>query len=146
MHSRSVFAIVLATVIALPASAHDKLSQASVVAGSVVLAVPFSVVYLSGAAVSVAANASESLARSWKVAKVQPRGPRTDLELRCDDKQVKLNMTIDSRIAQEQHVQVGDQLDIDAIGKTGYTVRKGQATVAILTEPGAGMVHSKARG
>ena len=148
MHTRSFLAIALALAVAsaAPASAQRNLSEASAVAGSLVVAVPFSVGYLSGAALSDASMAPVNLSRSWKVAKVKQQGPKTDLELHCDDKQVKLDMTIDSRVAQEQQLKVGDQLDIDAIGKTGYAVRKGPATVAILAEPGAGMVHSKARG
>lgn len=149
MKSRSFLAVAVTLGVAIaapaPVVAQSDLSEASVAAGSLVVAVPFSLVALSGIGLSEVSKAPFNLSRSWKVGKVQPRGPKTDVELHCDDKQVRLDMTIDSRVAQERQLQVGDQLDIDAIGKSGYAVRKGQATVAILAEPGAGMVHSKAR-
>ena len=144
MQARSLLALVLAAGMVAPTSA-QRLSEASAAVGSLMVAVPFSIGYLSGAALSEASKAPVNLSRSWKVAKVQPRGPRTELELHCDEQQVKLDMRIDSRVAQDQQLQVGDQLDIDAIGKTGYAVRKGRATVAILADPGTGIVHSKAR-
>lgn len=147
MRTQTLLAAILAAAIAAPAPAmaqNNPLSEASKVAGSAVLLVPFSLIV----AGSVASEASNKLSnhKRWRVAKLRPQGPKTALELRSeDDEQLKLEMAIDAKLAQEHKVQVNDALQVEAVGKTGYQVRKGAATIALLAEPGSGMLHSKAR-
>lgn len=147
MRIRTLFVTVLAGMIVGSAPAHAQLtaSQTSMFAGSIVLVAPFSLAYASGKAVSEASRSALNLSQRWKVDKVQPRGARTELQLQSDDKQLKLDVTVDNRIAQAQHIKAGDELDIEAIGTTGYAIKKGEATVALLEQPGAGMAHSTAR-
>jgi hypothetical protein len=147
MRTRSLLAAGLAGLIVASAPVRAQLNEAnsSLFIGSMVLAAPFSLAYASGEAVSEASRSSLNLSQRWKVDKVQPRGARTELQLHCDDKQLKLDLAIDNRIAQAQQIKVGDELDIEAIGSTGYAVKKGQATVVLLEQPGAGMAHSTPR-
>jgi len=44
-----------------------------------------------------------------------------------------------------RRVQVNDMLDIEAIGQTGFAVKKAGATLVVLARPDTGLVHSKAR-
>lgn len=145
MLSRLCTFITLTAACALPlqAGAQDSATKASRRAVSAVVFVPFSLVY-----VSAAASNAYSLrdAKRWKVTQAQPKGDKTALELHSDDKRMKLDMEIETQVAQAQRVEVGDSIDIDAIGNTGYAVRKGEATIALLAEPAAGATHSAVRG
>ena len=76
---------------------------------------------------------------------MRPNGDKTALELHSDDQQLKIDMAIQTRIAQNEAIEAGDRIDIEAIGKAGYAVKKGKATIALLAEPGTGMAHSRPR-
>lgn len=146
MHPRSLLAVVLAAAIALPAPAmagKSGLSGASQTAvGSLVLS---PVIVLSLAVVGSAAisNAFDGSTR-WKVTGVRPQGKKTAVEM-CDDRQARIEVELDSNVAHEQNVRVNDELGIEALGKSGYALKKGTATIALLAQPGNGMHHSKAR-
>ncbi|MEM8513480.1 hypothetical protein RCH14_002810 [Massilia sp. MP_M2] len=146
MRLHSFVALTLAAAIAAPsqAAAPGPSDTASSVV-SIVLLVPFSVVYLSAKAVAEGASATVDVSQRWSVGAVRPDGDKTALELHSDDKQLKIDMAIQTRIAQKEALKVGDRIDIEAIGKAGYVVKKGKATVALLAEPGSGMVHSRPR-
>lgn len=139
--------IVLAAAIALPmqAAQADSTRKASMAVSIVALSVPFSVAYLSAAGIANSHEASVGASRHWRVASVQEKGDKTALELHSDDPKMKLEMAVDTKIAQAQQVKVGDAIEIEAVGKTGHVVRKGKTTIALLAEPGNGTVHSKAR-
>jgi hypothetical protein len=147
MRFTTLLAAVLAAAIASPAPAmaqHSTPMDSSKVIGSAALLVPFSLI-VAGSVASEAANKLSGKKR-WRVAALRPQGAKTGLELRSeDDKDLKLEMAIDTRIAQQHTLQVNDELRLEAVGKTGYEVRKGGATIALLAEPGSGMLHSKAR-
>ena len=115
------------------------------VAGSFIALLPFSLVYASGHAVSGTLKESIDGQKQWRVAAIKPQGEKTAVELRSVDRQLKLDMMVDTKVAQARHIKVDDDIAIEAVGNTGYVVKKGAATIGLLAEPGSGMVHSKAR-
>lgn len=147
MPNRFCGAIALVAAIALPfqAVAEDSVARTSSTLSTALVIVPFSVVYLSTTAVVGGSVAAIDATRRWSVAAVRPRGDKTALELHSDDGRLKLETAIDTRIAQAEQIRVGDAIEIDTVGKTGYAMKKGAKTIALLAEPGAGAVHSKAR-
>lgn len=148
MRLRSLLTAGLAVAIATPApgmAQNFTPSEASVLAGSVVLMVPFSLAYASGASVSGAVKGSIDKHKRWRVAAVRPQGQQAALELRSEDGELKIDTMVDARIVQAHKLQAGDALDIEAIGQTGYAVKKGATTITLLAEPNSGMIHSKAR-
>lgn len=149
MHARLCCAVALAVFIASPAQAAGQLhfdpSDTSVILGSMVVVAPFYVSYRGVEGSGEVVGAGIDTSQRWKVGAVRPEGDKTALELHSDDRLLKIDMAIDTRIAQEQKIQVGDGIAIDAIGKAGYAVKKGEATIALLAEPGSGMAHSQPR-
>jgi hypothetical protein len=142
-----LLAAVLAAALCGPAAAEHRFtaSEASMLSGSVLVILPFYLVL----------NGSQEISRSlsnvdghkrWKVTGVKEQGGgKTEANMVCDDGKIKLTMTAPTPAVREQRLAVGDMLDIDRIGKAGYVVKKGQATIGVLAEPGSEMVHSKAR-
>lgn len=146
MRLHSLLAITLAAAIAAPSQAAAPGPSDTVLSvGSIVLLVPFSVVYLSAKKVAEGSQAAIDVSRRWSVAAVRPEGDKTALELRSDDQQLKIDMAIQTRIVQNEALKTGDRIDIEAVGKAGYAVKKGTATIALLAEPGTGMAHSRPR-
>mgnify|MGYP000880830774 CR=1 FL=1 len=144
---RTLLAVALAAAFASPAKAFIKFgpSETSAVVGSLVLVSPFIVVY-SGAVESKKASVTAvDASQRWTVETVRPEGDKTALELRSDDRKMKIAMAMDTRLAQREQVRVGDRIDLEAVGETGYTVKKGEVTIALLTNPETGMTYSKAR-
>jgi hypothetical protein len=121
-------------------------SDASVAASAVVVLVPL-ILVAGGSYVVSQMSATERMVdnKRWEVARVRPQGDKTALELRSKQEDLKIDMTVPTGTARSQKLQVRDELDIEAIGKAGYAVRKGATTIGILTQPGSGMVHSKPR-
>jgi len=147
MHPRSLLAVTLAAAIAMsapaPAMAANLSDVSRNVAGSLVLS-PVIILSLAVVGSATLSNAFDGSTR-WKVTSVRPKGKKTAVEL-CDDRQAKIEVELDSRVAHEQNVRVDDELGIEALGKSGYALKKGAATIALLAQPGNGMHHSKARG
>ena len=136
-----------ATAVCGPVSAepHFTNSEASMLSGSFLVLLPFSLVSLAGESVAQSLSSIGDHSR-WKVTGVKEgSGGKTEAEMLCDDGKRKLTMTVPTKAVHEQRLAIGDQLDIDRVGKAGYVVRKGPATIGVLAEPGNGMVHSKAR-
>lgn len=147
MHPRSLLAIALAAAIAMstpaPTVAANLSDVSRNVAGSLVLS-PVIVLSLAVYGSATLSNAFHG-STSWKVTSVRPKGKKTAVEL-CDERQARIEVELDSRVAQAQNVRVDDELGIEALGKSGYALKKGAATIALLAQPGNGMHHSKARG
>jgi len=120
------------------------LSEASVGASAFVVLVPLSVVGVGSYAI---VNTVEELSsrKRWHVTEVQPQGRNTTVKLCSDDDKVALDMNVPTAAANTHALHAGDALEMERVGKAGFAVRKGQATVGVLTDPAAGMVHSKAR-
>lgn len=146
MMSRTFLAVALAAAISSPAEAYTDYgpSDISAMASALVLLSPVIITYVDSDLSEKASEAAFGEQR-WSVETVRPEGDKTALELRSDDQKMKIAMTMDARLAQREQVRVGDRIDIEAVGKTGYTVRKGGVTIALLADPANGMAHSKAR-
>jgi len=147
MSPRSLLALTLAVAIAAPApamAAQSDLSKASGnVAGSVLL-VPVIVVSLAVVG-SVAVSEVFDGSTRWTVTGVRKQGKKTTVDM-CDERQARIEVALDNQVAQAHDVRVDDVLGIEALGKSGYALKKGTATLALLAQPGNGMHHSKARG
>jgi hypothetical protein len=127
------------------AEPHFTPSEVSLVAGSFLVLLPFSLLVAGSEKVSQSLASLGDHSR-WKVSGVKDqKDGRTETEMQCDDGKRKLTMTVPTRTAHEQRLAVGDQVDVDRVGKAGYVVKKGQAAIGVLADPGGGMVHSKAR-
>ncbi|MGJ9420680.1 hypothetical protein ACHAC9_23450 [Massilia sp. CMS3.1] len=148
MRSQSLVAVTLALALSLPASAGEVKSplDASIMGSFVVVVAPLVLSFIGGGALSEAVS-SERMERNkrWEVTDVRPQGGKTALVLRSGDKDMKIDMAVATAAARAQHLQVRDQLDIEPIGQTGYTVKKGQTTIGVLARPDNGMVHSTPR-
>jgi hypothetical protein len=149
MQAKASKCLVIAFAAALcgPVSAepHFTNSEVSMISGSVLVLAPFSLVSMAGQSVAQSLSSIGDHSR-WKVTGVKEgNGGKTETEMLCDDGKRKLTMTIPTKAVREQRLAIGDQVDIDRVGKAGYVVKKGPATIGVLTEPGGGMVHSKAR-
>lgn len=120
-------------------------SEASAVASAVVVLVPVSVVATGSYVVAALADELSMRAR-WHVRQTQTQGQNTMVQLRSDDNVLALDMNVPTATARAHALQTGDVLDMEPAGKAGFLVKKGAATVGVLSEPGAGMVHSAARG
>jgi hypothetical protein len=119
MRLHSLLAITLAAAIAAPSQAAAPGPSDTVLSvGSIVLLVPFSVVYLSAKEVAEGSQAAIDVSKRWSVVTVRP---------------------------ENEAIKAGDRIDIEAVGKAGYAVKKGKATIALLAEPGTGMAHSRPR-
>lgn len=121
------------------------LSEASAVMSAVVVLVPISVVAAGSYVVSETVEHISSH-RHWHVIEVKPQGEKTAVQLCSDDDKVKVAMQVPTATARTHGLQVRDAVQLEPVGKAGFLVRKGGATVGVLADPGAGMVHSKARG
>lgn len=133
----------------LCSSAHadhfDSPSEASLAASAVIVLIPVSVV---AAGSYVVASTVEELSshKHWHVVEVKSHGENTAVQLCSDDNKVKLAMQMPTATARAHALQPRDVLAVEAVGKAGVLVKKGDATVGILPAPEGGMVHSKARG
>lgn len=146
MRLHSLLALVIAATLAAPSqAAAPGPSETLASVGSVILLVPFSVVYLSVNAVADGSSAALDVTKRWSVAAVRPAGDKTALELHSDDKLLKIDMAVQTQVAQNAQLKVGDRVEIDKVGQAGYIVKKGKNTIALLAEPGTGMVHSAPR-
>jgi hypothetical protein len=146
MRLHSLVAILVAAAIAAPAQANEPgASQTIASIGSMVLLVPFALAFHSGAKAKEGSATLVNASKRWRVGAVRPDGDKTAVQLDSDDGQLTLDMTIQTRIVQNEGVKVGDPVNIEAIGRAGYIVEKGQGTLALLAEPGAGMIHSTPR-
>ncbi|QNA87797.1 hypothetical protein G4G28_03680 [Massilia sp. Dwa41.01b] len=120
------------------------LSEASVGASAIVVLVPLSVVVVGSQAIANTVDELSSRKR-WHVTEIEPQGRNTTVRMCSDDDKVTLDMNVPAATARTHALQAGDALEMERVGKAGFAVRKGQATVGVLSDPGAGMVHSKAR-
>ena len=146
MRPHSLVALALAAAIATPGHAgQSDASQTISSVGSIILLVPFAVAYQSGVKVSEGSAASVDASKRWSVGAMRPDGDKTALELHSDDHQLKIDMAIQNQIAQDAQLKVGDRIEIATIGRTGYIVKKGKSTIALLAEPATGMGHSAPR-
>ena len=103
----------------------------------------------------ISADVSESLSkampgdagknRQMQVTAIRQQGNRAALTLRSKDGVTQVDTLVSSAAARAQRVQVNDMLDIEAIGQTGFAVKKAGATLVVLARPDTGLVHSKAR-
>lgn len=149
MRPRSLLALILAASLSMPASAGEgKLgpSEALLISGFSVAVYPFLLLSAAGQTLSEKVT-PEKMAhnRRWEVTNVAAQGERTAVELRSQDKELKIDMVVPTGTAQAQGLQVRDQVEIAPIGKAGYAVTKGEATIGVLAQSGTGLVHSKAR-
>jgi len=150
MRSRSLLALTLAAAIATPASAGDgghlTSTDVSLLASIVVVVAPFVLASYGGAKLSEASSA-QGLERNerWRVAALRPQGEKTAVELRSEDKTLTLETTVATTTARAQRLQVDDELGLQPIGKSGYTLKKGETTIGVLVRPDTGLVHSTAR-
>lgn len=111
--------------------------------GSMVVMLPFALVSVGSEKVGQSLSGlSEHTA--WQVTEVNEQpGGKTDVRMQSEDGKFKLAMTVLAPTAHAQRLAAGDRVDIDRVGKSGYTVRKGAATIGVLAQPG--MAHSAAR-
>lgn len=123
----------------------DSPSEASLAASAVIVLIPVSLV---AAGSYVVASTVEELSshRHWHVVEVKTQGENTAVQLCSDDDRVTLGMQVPTATARAHALQPHDVLAVEAVGRAGVLVKKGEATVGILPAPGGGMVHSKARG
>jgi hypothetical protein len=150
MRSRSLLALTLAAAIATPASAgegsHMTSTDVSILGSVVVVAAPFVLASYGGAKLSEASSADRiEQNERWRVAALRPQGEKTAVELRSEDKTLKLETTVATTTVRSQRLQVDDELGLQAIGKSGYALKKGETTIGVLVRPDTGLVHSKAR-
>lgn len=149
MRPQSLLAFTLAASLSLPASAGDgKLGPSEATFLSIITVAAVPLMLLSGAGQVLSEKVtSEKMEgnRRWEVTNVAPQGERTAVELRSEDGQLKIDMTVATGTARAQGLQVRDRLEIEPIGKAGYAVNKGVATIGVLAQRDSGMVHSKAR-
>jgi hypothetical protein len=119
-------------------------SETSLLSGSVLIALPFILVDAASAKVVGSLSGLGDHTR-WAVTDVKEQaGGKTEARMLSDDGKYKLTMTVDTPTVQAQRLAAGDKVDVDRVGTTGYTVRKGAATLGVLAQPG--MAHSSARG
>lgn len=149
MRPRSLLALTLAAAIVTPVSAGDghlTSTDASLISALVVVAAPFSLASAAGEVLSQTASA-EKLERNkqWRVAALRSQGDKTAVALRSEDQTLQLETIVATTTARAQKLQVDDQLELQTIGKSGYTLRKGEMTIGVLVRPESGLVHSKAR-
>ncbi|WP_136220132.1 hypothetical protein [Massilia sp. Mn16-1_5] len=149
MRPRSLLVLTVAAAIATPVSAGDghlTSTDASLISALVVVAAPFSLASAAGEVLSQASS-TEKLERNkqWRVAAVRPQGDKTALELRSEDKTLKLETIVATTTARAQKLQVEDEIGLETIGKSGYTLKKAGTTIGVLVRPESGLVHSKAR-
>jgi len=147
MYARTLAAVTLAAAVMAPASAELRLtpSETSVLSGAIVLASPFILSYYGGKKLSEAGSGELQSQKRWRVAAVRPQGEKTALELRSEDQTLMLETTVATRTARAQGIKAGDELGIEAIGKSGYALKKADTTIGVLVQPESGLVHSKAR-
>lgn len=149
MRPRSLLALTLAASLSMPAIAGEGklgLSDTLLLSGVSVVVLPLYL--LSGAGVFLSQEVSSRMMeknKRWEVAKVAPQGETTALELRSEDKELKIDMTVATATVRTQGLQVRDRLDIEPIGRAGYAVNKGTATIGVLAQPDSGMAHSAPR-
>lgn len=144
----AVLVAAVGSVAAMPAASAQSTvgdaSTASLVSGSVLIALPFILVDAASAKVVGSLSGLGDHTR-WAVTDVKAQaGGKTEARMLSDDGKYKLTMTVQTSTAQVQRLAAGDQVDVDRVGTTGYTVRKGAATLGVLAQPG--MAHSSARG
>jgi hypothetical protein len=147
MVARILAVVTLAAAVMAPACAEHNFtpSETSVLSGAIVLASPFILSYYGGKKLSEAGSGELQSQKRWRVAAVRPQGEKTALELRSEDQTLMLETTVATRTARAQGLKAGDQLGIEAIGKSGYAVKKADTTIGVLVQPESGLVHSKAR-
>lgn len=148
MHVSKLMAALLAAaaLLSTTSQAHADAPGASETAasiGSMIVMLPFALVSMGSEQVGQSlSNLSEHTA--WQVTDVNEQpGGKTDVGMKSEDGKFKLAMTVLTPAARTQRLAAGDRLDIDRVGKTGYTVRKGTATIGVLAQPG--MAHSAPR-
>jgi hypothetical protein len=120
-------------------------SDASAAASAAVVLVPLSVVVTGSYVVSTLTQELSMRAR-WRVKQVRPQDQNTTVQLRSEDGVLTLDMQVPTATARANALREGDALDLEPVGKAGFMVKKGAATIGVLSEPGAGMIHSTARG
>jgi hypothetical protein len=145
-HSLLILPLAAALLSSSASAGHfDSPSEASLAASAVIVLIPVSVV---AAGSYVVASTVEELSshHHWHVTEVKSHGENTAVQLRSDDDKFKLGMQVPTATARAHGLQPRDVLAVEAVGKAGFLVKKGDATVGVLPAPGAGMVHSKSRG
>ena len=147
MVARTLAAVTLAAAVMAPASAELRLtpSETSVLSGAIVLASPFILSYYGGKKLSEAGSGELQSQKRWRVAAVRPQGEKTALELRSEDQTLMLETTVATKTARAHGIKAGDELGLQAIGKSGYALKKGETTIGVLVRPDTGLVHSAAR-
>ena len=147
MRAAPIVALLLSAAVAAPASAehHFTPSETSTLSAIVVVASPFILSYQGGKKLSQAVSGDLESQKRWRVAALRPQGDKTAVELRSEDKTMKIDTMVATRTARSQGLKVDDELGIEPIGKSGYTLKKGATTIGVMTQPDSGLVHSKAR-
>lgn len=148
MRAAPFVVLALAASLAAPASAEVNLtaSEASALSAVIVVASPFVLSYQGGKKLSQAASGDLESQKRWRVAALRPQGDRTAVALRSEDNTLQIDTMVATRTARSQGLKVDDELGIEPIGKSGYTLKKGDTTIGVMTPPDSGLVHSKARG
>ena len=148
MRAASFVTLVLAAAMAAPASAEMNLtaSEASALSTVIVVASPFILSHAGGKKLSQAVSGELESRKRWRVATLRPQGDKTAVALRSEDQTMQIDTMVATRTARSQALKVDDELGIEAIGKSGYTLKKGATTIGVMTPPDSGLLHSTARG
>jgi hypothetical protein len=143
-----VFAATLAATVAAPASAEMNLtaSEASALSTVIVVASPFILSHEGGKRLSQAVSGDLDSRKRWRVAALRPQGDKTAVVLRSEGQAMQIDTMVATRTARSQGLKVDDELGIEPIGKSGYTLKKGATTIGVMTPPDSGLLHSRARG
>ncbi|MFC3460879.1 MULTISPECIES: hypothetical protein [Massilia] len=143
-----VFAATLAGTLTAPASAEMNLtaSEASALSAVIVVASPFILSHQGGKKLSQAASGGLEGQKRWRVAALRPQGDKTAVALRSEDQTMQIDTMVATKTARSQGLKVDDELGIEPIGRSGYTLKKGATTIGVMTPPDSGLLHSKARG
>ncbi|QNA87799.1 hypothetical protein G4G28_03690 [Massilia sp. Dwa41.01b] len=143
MRAASLIALLLSASIATPASADEQIPP-----WALSLALSIAPFYMSSQAagdLSKSTSGDPAKNKQWQVAAMRTEGDRTALELRSEDGATRVDTMVSSAIARAHAVKLHDTLEIEAIGQTGFAVKKAGATLVVMVRPDTGLLHSKAR-
>jgi len=145
-----VFAVTFAAALTAPAPASAEMnltaSEASALSAVIVVASPFILSHQSGKKLSQAASGDLDSQKRWRVAALRPQGDKTAIALRSEDQTMQIDTMVATKTARSQGLKLNDELGIEPIGRSGYTLKKGATTIGVMTPPDSGLLHSKARG
>lgn len=143
MRAAPLFALLLSAAVAAPASADPVIPPWAISVSMSII--PFYLSSQGAMELSRTVSGDADKNKQWQVAAIRQEGDKMALELRSEDGLTRLDTVVSSAIARAQGVQVNDVLDIEAIGQTGYTLKKAGVTLVVMVRPDTGLVHSKVR-